>query len=44
MTNCCICEAAAKAASEGRRGFSVSTHGKALCAEHWNEIRLERAS
>ena len=39
-TVCVVCLAAAKAKAEGRKGFSVSTSGKALCREH-NELRLE---
>jgi hypothetical protein len=32
---CVVCDAAEKAKAEGRKGFSVSTSGKALCPDHY---------
>ena len=32
---CVVCDAEEKAKAEGRKGFSVSTSGKALCADHY---------
>lgn len=37
---CVVCDAEEKAKAEGRKGFSVSTSGKALCADHY-QLRID---
>ena len=42
VNDCIICDTAAKAEREGRKSWSVSTHGQPLCADCNYDRMMER--
>ena len=42
INDCIICDTAARMRAEGRKAWSVSTHGQPLCADCNYDLMMER--